>query len=82
MISRESWAWAALAAGATLLCIVIGLAIGFLTAPFGRGLSEAGRAACDRYVETLLKSNDPTEIARAGIIVREVPCSISRRLKQ
>lgn len=64
-----------------LAFVVAGIVIGFYTGPFGgerRG--DKARLACDRYVEILLTSTDQTEIIRAGIIVREMPCNIFKRI--
>ena len=38
------------------------------------------RRLCDRAVDALLHSKDLVEVQRAGIIIREVKCAISRRL--
>jgi hypothetical protein len=38
------------------------------------------RRLCDRAVAGLLHSKDLVEVERAGIIIREVNCGISRRL--
>jgi hypothetical protein len=43
------------------------------------GSPTASSHLCDRYVDALLHSKDPLEVQRAGIIVHEVSCSITRR---
>jgi hypothetical protein len=45
-----------------------------------RGFSGAERRLCDQAVEALLHSPDLVEVTRAAAIVREIPCSIGRRL--
>jgi hypothetical protein len=42
--------------------------------------SGAERRLCDQAVESLLHSPDLVEVTRAAAIVREMPCSIGRRL--
>ena len=61
--------------------IVVGVTLGMLWAYLDEPTGQA-RAVCDRYVNTLLNSSDITEITRAGIIVRETPCDLRRRLNQ
>jgi hypothetical protein len=46
--------------------------------PFG---SDSASRLCDQAVATLLHSKDQVEVVRAGIIVYEVGCGISRRWK-
>lgn len=38
-------------------------------------------ALCDRAIDALVHSNDLVEVTRAGIIIRELNCSIGRRLR-
>ena len=64
-----------------VICIGIGFGFVVLIDWYLDDPVHPKRAACDRWVETLLTSDDLTEIIRAGIIVREVPCSLVRRLK-
>jgi hypothetical protein len=35
----------------------------------------------DQAVASLLHSKDPVEVQRAGIIIREIPCSIGWRIR-
>jgi hypothetical protein len=44
--------------------------------------TPAEHVLCDRAVEALLHSNDLVEIQRAGVIIREMPCNIGRRLTE
>lgn len=37
-------------------------------------------ALCDHAVEALLTSNDLVEVTRAGIVIRYMNCSVSRRV--
>ena len=69
--------WALLWASA-----LIGAGVGIFVAvdTFLDGSPSGRRAVCDRYAQTLFQSTDPVEIARAGIIIREMPCSLRRRL--
>jgi hypothetical protein len=60
-------------------CAGAGVAIGWFSGPFGGERGKAG-VACDRWVETLLTSDKLTEVTRAGIIVREMPCNILKRV--
>jgi hypothetical protein len=48
-----------------------------------RSISETWRAKvalCDRAVDALVNSTELVEVTRAGIIIRELDCSIGRRL--
>lgn len=36
--------------------------------------------ACDRAVHALLKSQEPVEVQRAGILIRELGCDVGRHL--
>ena len=48
-------------------------------------LSTGGQAraqACDRAVGALLESREVVEVQRAGILIRELRCNVSRRLPQ
>ena len=47
-----------------------------------RPSNDKVRIARNHYVDTLLHSNDVTEITRAGIIVHEVPCNLWQRLNR
>ena len=59
--------------------IVAGVTVGMLWVHLD-GSTAKLRAVCDRYVNTLLNSSDISEITRAGIIVRQTPCDLRRRL--
>ena len=39
------------------------------------------RRLCDQTVASLLHSKDLVEVQRAGIIIREIPCSIGWRIR-
>jgi hypothetical protein len=41
----------------------------------------AARKVCDQAVAALLHSKDPVELQRADILIRELPCAISRRME-
>ena len=45
-----------------------------------RGQLAKRRALCDQAVSTLLKTGDLIELQRAGFLVRQLDCSITRRL--
>jgi hypothetical protein len=47
--------------------------------PSGGQLAKR-RALCDQAVSTLLTTTDQLELQRAGFIVRQLDCSITRRL--
>ena len=38
------------------------------------------KIACDRYVSTLINSDDPVEITRANAMVDHLRCAVRRRL--
>lgn len=73
----DRWLMIALAAAMALFGIA-GFSLVFFAGYSGRW---AGEKLCDREVAILLASRDPIDLQRAGIIIREVPCSIGRRLK-
>ena len=41
---------------------------------------KAASAACDRAVATLLDTHDAVDLMRADILIRDLNCSIRRRL--
>ncbi len=59
---------------ASVLLIIIDIQVD--TAP---SVSER-RKVCDRAVDALLNSRDPIEVQRAGILIENLDCSVSRRL--
>ena len=68
----ERWApfWfgaAIVGAGALMRVLVLGSS------------DDVGTRLCDQAVAALLHSKDPVEVQRAGIIIHEVGCGISRR---
>lgn len=42
--------------------------------------TDRGRAACDRAIDTLLKSRDPVELQRVDILIRHLRCDVAKRL--
>jgi hypothetical protein len=46
------------------------------------GKSDAEHKLCDQAVAALLHSKDLVEVQRAGIIIREIPCGVGRRLTE
>ncbi len=77
-MEKKPWGTVAFMVGA----IAAGVAIGVFTAPVGHGMGRKGDQFCDKYVEVLLTSDNLTEVTRAGIIVREAPCSLQKRIYQ
>jgi hypothetical protein len=70
-------------AGGGLGIIAVSLLIGFmlvLVMPPIDNTWDKKVALCDQAVTALLYSKDLVEITRAGIIVRYLECSISKRL--
>ena len=43
---------------------------------------QVQRQICDRVVSDLLTARDLVEVQRAGILVRELNCSVMRRMSQ
>lgn len=74
------WVISGMLSGA--VCIAAGIGLVFAVDSFMENSpsGQRGRAACDRYAQVLLHSTDLVEITRAGIIVREMSCSLRRRL--
>lgn len=69
-----------LSMGAILvICFGGGILLAVILADFG-GDSAKKRLLCDHAVDLLLHSDNLVEVTRAGIIIREVDCSIGRRL--
>jgi hypothetical protein len=74
-------------AGLLLVPISVGAAVWIVLSiiwpsprTIGQPTSDPEVRLCDAMVEALLHSKDLTEVTRAGIIVREIPCGIGRRL--
>ena len=61
---------------------VIAAAAGILILQLPFPSYRAERRLCDRAVDALLHSKDMVEVQRAGIVIREVDCSIGRRLTE
>jgi len=67
----------------TLLLVVaiwIG-AVAAIVSIFSRSDTVLG-TACDRVVEHLLTTHDPVELERSRILVNQIGCDVSRRLKR
>jgi hypothetical protein len=73
---RHPWLLVSLLFGAALLGA--GALFGLLL----DGKDDAEHKLCDQAVAALLHSKDLVEVQRAGIIIREIPCGIGRRLTE
>ena len=57
---------------------IVGLPFGLVIYSFAPSRAEI--AACDRAVNTLLSTEDPLELYRAGVLVQSMRCDVARRL--
>ena len=62
------------------LMVGAGLSIAAMSFPFPS--DDAARRLCDQAVAALVRSKDSVEVERAGIIIHELNCEISRRLTE
>ena len=82
-MARRLTAVSALKDGSLLLVILVSAALGACCVGMEIWTllpSPAETRFCDRQVALLLDSRDPLEVQRAGMLVREIPCDVARRI--